>query len=133
MIPGLPILSFESELLDLECTWSFSAIIKLHACLEDDANSLDAAARRTPIEPLLYLDGDNVWPLLVGVISPNVLREFKRSSSKDRLLLLLISAKGLPGIRIGDFGAKDNLKGDLGADDNLKGDLGAEERANEIG
>jgi hypothetical protein len=122
-MPDLPVLPLESELLPLRCSSSFSAMIKLLSLFDIDVDSLAAAARRTPIEPLLEFDGANVCPLLAGVMSPNVLRKFNLSSNNDRLLLLLIRANGLPGIRIGD----------LGAEDNLSGDLGAEERANEIG
>ena len=121
-MPDLIVPPFVSELSTIARSSSFSAIIKLLQLLEGDVDSL-AAARRTPIDPLLELDGAKVWPLLAGVISPKVLRKFNRSSSNERLLLLLIKAKGLPGIRIGDFGAADSLSGDLGA----------EERANEIG
>ena len=98
-------------------------MIKLFALLDGDVDSLAAAASKTPIDPLVEVDGARIWQLLVDVISPKVLRKLSLSSSNDRLLLLLIRANGLPGTR----------RGDLGAEDNLKGDLGAEERAKEIG
>ena len=98
-------------------------MIKLFALFGEEVDSLAAAASKTPIDPLLDEDGAITWQLLVDVISPNVLRKFSLSSRSERLLLLLINAKGLPGTRRGDFGA----------DDSLNGDFGAEESANDIG
>ena len=124
MIPGRPVLPFESELFSFSCSSSFSAIIKLPTLLEGEVESLAAAAKRAPIDPLFVEDDPStVCPLLAEVISPKVLRKFSRSSNNDLELLLLIKANGLPGTRIGDFGAEDNLNGDFGA----------EESANEIG
>ena len=96
-------------------------MIKLFALFGEDVDSLAAAASKTPIDPLV--EDAITWQLLVDVISPKVLRKFSLSSRSERLLLLLINAKGLPGTRRGDFGA----------DDSLNGDFGAEESANDIG
>lgn len=96
-------------------------MIKLFALFGEEVDSLAAAASKTPIDPLV--EDAITWQLLVDVISPNVLRKFSLSSRSERLLLLLINAKGLPGTRRGDFGA----------DDSLNGDFGAEESANDIG
>ena len=96
-------------------------MIKLFALFGEEVDSLAAAASKTPIDPLVGVA--ITWQLLVDVISPKVLRKFSLSSRSERLLLLLINAKGLPGTRRGDFGA----------DDSLNGDFGAEESANDIG
>ena len=96
-------------------------MIKLFALFGEEVDSLAAAASKTPIDPLV--EDAITWQLLVDVISPKVLRKFSLSSRSERLLLLLINAKGLPGTRRGDFGA----------DDSLNGDFGAEESANDIG
>ena len=96
-------------------------MIKLFALFGEEVDSLAAAASKTPIDPLV--EDAITWQLLVDVMSPKVLRKFSLSSRSERLLLLLINAKGLPGTRRGDFGA----------DDSLNGDFGAEERANDIG
>ena len=100
-------------------------MIKLFALVDGDVDSLAAAASKTPMDPLVEVDGARIWQLLVDVISPRVLRKFSLSSSNDRLLLLLINAKGLPGTRRGDFGAEDNLNGDLGAEERAK-DMGCD-------
>ena len=125
IIPARPTLSLESELFSFRWKLSFSEMIKFVALLGGEVDSLAAAASKTPIDPLLEVDGDIIGQLLVEVISPKVLRKFSLSSSKDRLLLLLINAKGLPGARRGDLGAEDSLNGDLGAEESAK-DIGCD-------
>ena len=100
-------------------------MIKLVALFDGEVDSLAAAASKTPIDPLLEVDGAVMGQLLEEVISPKVLRKLSLSQSKDRLLLLLINAKGLPGIRRGDFGAEESLNGDFGAEESAK-DIGCD-------